>query len=99
MTSRPVTNILLAMIAVSLAGPQVVEFIRDRIGESEYERYFRKHAEKQEAQRVEDCKTGSGDWGELPGKFITDEGRVVFYKVPDQIAVQNCISTTRPAHD
>ena len=99
MQSRTVTNVLLAVIAISLAGPQVVGFVRDRMGEAEYERYFRKQAAEREAQRVEDCKTGPGDWGHLPGKFITDEGYVVTYKVPEEIAIQNCINKTRATHD
>lgn len=99
MTSRTVTNFLLGVIAISLAGPQVVGFVRDRLENWEYERYLKKDADEQEAQRVEACKKGPGDWGEIPGKFITDEGDVVLYKVPHEIAVQNCISKTRPTHD
>ena len=45
MNSRKVTNVLLAVIAISLAGPQVVGFVQDRLGESAYERHLRKEAE------------------------------------------------------
>ena len=88
MKSRTVTNVLLAVIAISLAGPQVVD-LTDRHILKPVQSWAAERARRKECESNQDW--GWIDWGVVKvGKRSPFDQNKVDVKLPDEIAVENC---------
>ena len=82
MTSRTITNVLLAVIAISLAGPQVVDLVNRFLVQPLRDL-------PTESKRQQACEKAPGDWGValVPDRL---SGELVRMVLPFEIGVENC---------
>ena len=105
MNSRTVTNVLLGVIAVSLAGPQVIPPVTGFL-DRQFIEPWRNHqrAKAEEAERLKRLESECGEnlfypyWGWVIK--LAPNGSIASSKyLPRDVAASNCRSRTKPRYD